>query len=192
MVYYQIITKYNNQGRIFLNKEQRDILNFKLGISFLTGKKLKETPPNPLKFIGDFLPDEKLPHMLSGDTIPVISDTLYSAFIEAGIKDMEVFPVTIYNKNVEWKNYYAINILSVCDVVDMENSIYDLIVPGTPGFYGFRKLIFSEEKLKNATPIFRIIHNTTRMYINENVGKIIQKLAPPEKWGIDVAQIEII
>lgn len=194
--YYELRTDSDNIRPVLLDRDQRNTLNFKLDVSFIRGQAIRGTLPEPLRFSG-LLPDDRPPHFLEGDSIPVISKLLLSALKEAGVDNFEVFPAVVYStkKQKEWDDYFAFNEIGVLDIVNLVQSKYDTIMPGNaviPPFLGFHNVVFSNEKLKNNPKLFRILQNKTMLFVNSQVIDSLTDSSPPEHWGIDAIEIDLV
>jgi hypothetical protein len=194
--YYTLKPDADIPRPVVLDEAQRDILNFELDISFLEGKPLEQTPPAPLRFSGH-LPDIRPPHMLEGDSIPVVSRSFMMALKEAGIDNFELFPAEVHSKKLKktWADYFALNTIGVLDIVDLKKSKYDIIMKGNdfiPPFLGFHHLVFSSKKIKGDPSMFRILQNQTMLFINESVADRLIELSPQEKWGISMEEVTVI
>jgi hypothetical protein len=165
--------------------------------SFKYGRSINASLPNPLVIGLERLEGKNPRHYIEGAGIVIISDRFLKALKKAGVDNFEVFPATLHDMKDgrRWNNYYAFNEIGVLDVALLEKCNYNIICEGTPltaPDYGFTKLVFSAERLKQDYKMFRILQDSASgPYISEDVLNVFKELSPPEKWGLQFTQIEI-
>jgi hypothetical protein len=166
-------------------------------ISFKFGEKMPVPIPNPLEVEIETLKRKITPrHFLSGPGIVVISPLFLKALKAAGVTNYEVFPAVLQFRktNQTWNNYLAFNEIGLLDAALLEECEYTVISEGPHRKYpllSIRKLVLSAKKLKHEPKMFRIVHDPMNLYISEAVFDTLEKMCPPEKWGIIGEGVEI-
>jgi hypothetical protein len=169
--------------------------------SFLYGKEMYGTVPNPLEIELDHLRGGNPRHFIEGASILGISDLLLQAFKKAGVDNYQFFPVVLLdkrNKTRQWDNYYGFNVVGLIDAIAQKQCEYGVLserdeAEGGFPLLAFDKVVLSAAKLKDVPKIFRLVQCPfDQLYISEDVITVLMEMCPPEKWGITLTEVEII
>jgi hypothetical protein len=78
-------------------------------------------PPQTLELNPDY--GERLPDLFD-TTIPLFSDRLLKALVEAGVDNFDAYPMILRRPDTdeEWRNYSAVNFIGSIDAIDREKS----------------------------------------------------------------------
>lgn len=197
--YYRLLDSIKTPWCISLDAEQKEELNYKLRVSFITGHSISQNIPMPLRFTTDSKLINHPPHYLVGDTMIVVSTKFLEALKAADVDNFQVFPAEIHcvEENITFNDYFAINIIGVCDVIDEARSKGTEILPGSgqmSSMIGFDEIVFSAEKLKSEPKLFRIPQDKTMLFIHDDIHESLKRHAPPapERWGIVQRKIDIV
>lgn len=166
-MYYLIETDYFAKPTAYRTSSLTHEFMFKPS-RWITGD-FMEDPTQPLEIEfwqngGDGLAEILL------DSIPLFSRELIEALQEAGVDNLQIFPVIPIAKNGETINqeYFAVNIVGCIRCADMNKSDYtDLTGEGLIAV-NFRKLVIDNEKAKDQY-MFRLAESIASIVIHEKI-----------------------
>jgi hypothetical protein len=159
----------------------------------LAGREIRVPVPNPLEIdLKHLKKDENPRHFIQSARLIIISNLLLKVLKESGVDNFQIFPVVLKDPKTKrtWNNYYAFNELGLLDAALLKECEYDVLDEGDKKLgilplYSFDTVVLSAKKLKKEPKMFRIIHDPgQQLYLSEDVIPLIDKLSPPEKWGI--------
>lgn len=143
------------------NGNVADELAFKRGILY----KGKETLIYNIK-------EDGMPAMFhfAGAFIPVVTEKIKNELFEIERNSIQFVPVKVEKQD---KKYFIINVLEICDCIDMVNSQYiEFNQPPLPK-YSFYKLILEESKIKSH--IIRPKNWTTAFIVSNTIKNALVK-----------------
>ena len=168
---------------------------FPMGVSFMSGVKITESLSDPLIFEVDNPSQDELPHLL-GDTIPIVSDHLLQTLKDCGVDNFQVFPAVLRNPElgVEWKGYWAFNVIGLLAAANLGESEGDTIMEGDPGgvevpLIGFLNVVLDKDKTCDMS-MFRLAESPDIILIHHKIATHIVENRPPNGWGIDLTEVE--
>ena len=106
-------------------------------------------------------------------TIPLMSDRLLQTLYDAGVDNIDAYPMILERPDTgeKWHNYKAINVLGRIDAVDLENSEYEL---SPTGIYEFESIVI-DEKVSGDALCFRLAKGPDLIVIPEKIADTIRK-----------------
>lgn len=155
--------------------------------SFITGSAITQVADTPWVFMTNASTRESLPDF-SGGSIPVMSQRLLSLFAQAGVDNLQKFPILVKSEVNEavWDGYFAVNVLGMIQCADLSKSEYDEICPD---LYDFDVLAIDANQTKGAL-LFRLQESPSRLIMHKSVGKYIMENDPGNTLtGWDVEEI---
>ncbi len=163
--------------------------------SFLNGRWLNLTMEEPLIYEVECSSNEYLGHFFDL-VMPVFSSAMIEQFRLAGIDNFQAYPAVLVNskEKVQWKDYYAVNVLGLIDSVNLEESTRLPLMPGgmddgIPSLDHFTKMVISPSKVKGAL-MFRELRSPEVIIFDDKLVKYLKKNAPPEGWRLKVKKLE--
>jgi hypothetical protein len=164
-------------------------------VSLLAGIPIPVAAPKIFEFEIDCEEGETPKHFIRGHGTLVISDALLNALRMAGVDNFESWPAILRDPstNRTWEKYHAFNEIGLLDAALLKDCEYDVIMGGNeriPPLFGFKKVVFSAEKVMDAK-MFRIPQSPRDLYISHEVMTDLNKLAPPEGWDLQTTDIEV-
>jgi hypothetical protein len=166
-------------------------------LDFVFGKKFKGKVPRPLVFEVNYPTRNDVPHFI-GETIPVFSDSLIKVFRSAGVDNFQTFPALLRNPETgaEWDRFSVFHEFGLIAAADFDKSEYDMIMEGDPEgvstpLAGFHVLVLDKKKTRNVA-MFRLAESPDTLLIHTHVLQHIRKHRPPDGWGFDATDIEVV
>ena len=167
------------------------------GVSFIKGVSITEPLPEPLIFEVDYPKRDDIPHFL-GDTISLFSDHLVKTLRSGGVDNFQVFPAVLRNpsRGLEWTNFWAFNAVGLIEAAALDRSGYDTIMGADSDgvdipLLGFTKLVLSKAKVREAL-MFRLAESPSTLLIHDKINAHIDANDPPDGWGFDATEIEVV
>jgi hypothetical protein len=157
-------------------------------ISFLEGAFISESFTDKLRFTCNYSKKSPPSHMLGG-VIPVMSEELIYAFLQAGVSNLQCFSVILESEidRYIWSNYYAVNVVGLIACADIENSESELLCyrPGEDSvpLYDFVELRVDVSKALGAK-LFRLAESPSILLTDSSVVKFLRKIKTDDQWGI--------
>jgi len=111
------------------------------------------------------------------DSVPLFRDDFLSAIREAGVTNIEDFPVVLRNaeKGLELTNYKAVNILGLVACADMKKSEFTDVTGTGMIAVAFRKLVI-DEKAAQGLYMFRLGQAVASIIVHERVKAHLDKM----------------
>jgi hypothetical protein len=158
-----------------------------LNLSFIRGAVIT-TPVDPsLIFTTNAVAQDSLPDF-SGGSIPVMSQRFLTLLTQAGIDNLQTFPILIKSDidgNI-WDGFFAVNILGLIQCADLSKSDYGEIFHG---LYDFDTLAIDIKKVNGAL-FFRLQESPSMIIMHKSIGKYIMENDPDQSLtGWDVEEI---
>jgi len=168
-----------------------DFINLPSNCSFLSGEWIEITLQQPIYLIVDCLKNEQPQHFL--DTVaPIVSSVFLEALKKSGISNYQSFPVILKNfdLDLEWPNYFIINVLGLIDSADMTKSSFEEIIPGdindgVAEFGEYDNLIIDENKTKGML-MFRDLRSPAEIIFNNIIIDSLRKSSPEGGWRMKI------
>lgn len=162
-------------------------------ISFLTGKRIEQEIPL-LNFKVDFPSGFSLPHLLTGG-ITLVSQKMVHLLKEAGIKNIQTFPVALHNPATgeSWNDYVALNILGLVEAADLESSECTVIMEGDElnlPLLAFQSVSLVRKKL-NDLLLFRMAESPATIIIHRKIVDLLMLNKPEGGWGIVLTEVTV-
>jgi hypothetical protein len=196
-----------------MDSEQKRFLSESM-VNFLKGRLTDKPVPNPLKFTGSvYKPYPERPsHILEGAEAILVSEAFVSILRKVGADNFELFPATVEYPKLKktWTDYYVLNVVGCCDVLNEEKSEITTLwegIPGKTGVHMIHKMVLDTEKLSKCEyKMFRPVHDPLKLIIIQDVITAFIRNLPPEIkgkledfkpvervefWGIDFDEIEV-
>ncbi|MDH5216136.1 MAG: hypothetical protein OEX19_00430 [Gammaproteobacteria bacterium] len=106
--------------------------------------------------------------------LPIISERLYFVLKEAGVDNIDVYPMEICDEEglVLYDDYFAVNIIGKVSAVDIEKSISDEDQADSMISKSFDSLAINEDAA-NGLKLFRLAENVGVVLVNENIKNIL-------------------
>ena len=145
----------------YANGNIADELSFKRGIFY----EEKETLIYNIK-------EDGLPTMFhfAGAFIPVVTEEIKNEIFEIENESIQFVPVKVEKQE---KNFFIINVLEICDCIDMVDSQYiEFNQPPLPK-YSFYKLILDQSKINSH--IIRPQNWSTAFIVSNTIKKVLEK-----------------
>jgi hypothetical protein len=193
-IYHKIQQSINDATRIISNLDLEEDADGNT-ITFLDGTFIDAPMPKLFEFEIKCKKDTAPRHFLEDNGILVISDLFLSALRKAGVDNYQAWPVILREKSTKrtWEKYHAFNEVGLLDAASLKDCKYDVIMDGddlVPPVLGFHKVVFAAKKFMDKK-MFRIPQSTSALYLSDEVMTTLDKLTPPEKWGITTTNIEL-
>ncbi|HWV15057.1 MAG TPA: DUF1629 domain-containing protein [Cellvibrio sp.] len=143
-----------------------------LELSFISGSVITQVADAPWTFMTNASAREFLPDF-SGGSIPVMSQRLLSLLEQAGVDNLQKFPILVKSEvnGTIWDGYFAVNVVGVVQCADLPKSEYDEI---GPDLYDFDVLAIDANRTKGAL-LFRLQESPSRLIMHKSVGKYIME-----------------
>lgn len=157
-----------------------------LHLSFLR-EAFINTPIATMTFTTNASAQDALPDF-AGGSIPVMSKRFLSLLVQAGVDNLQVFPILIKSEidGHVWDNFFAVNIIGLIQCADLAASDYGEIFHG---LYDFDVLAIDIEKTNNAL-FFRLQESPSMIIMHKSIGKYLMENDPePSLTGWDVEEI---
>ncbi len=143
------------------------------------GQPLADAIPEPLVYALDpDYPGQMLP--LYDIAEPLMREDLLGALEQAGVDNLQTYRAVIRDtvKNLEHKNYKAVNIIGVVSCADMDRSERMATTDSTMVDADFRHLVIDEAKTGGAL-MFRLAEAVSAIVVHEKVKKAIEDAGIP-------------
>ncbi len=143
--------------------------------SWISGARFSTTPPDPLILTWDPEHESGVRLPLYGAGMVLMSKPLVGALEEAGIDNLDKYPVVIRSTvgQPDCHDYWAVNIIGVISAVDRANSIIFDEPDGPLISVMFEKLALDESKIKGQL-LFRLAESVGTILVHELIVKHLQ------------------
>ncbi len=154
------------------------------GPPWMTGEVIETEVPNPFVFrLDPHYPGDLMP-MYEG-TILLMRDDLVSALHEAGVDNLQLFPAVVRDeeKNKEYLNYKAVNIVGVISCANMEASErMDADDESEIINVDFDSLVIDESKTGGAL-LFRLAESVGAIVVHRTIRSRVEALRGMTFYG---------
>ncbi len=159
-------------------------------INFLLGTPITEIFERPIIYETSYEAGNQPHHYFDyGTCIPAVSKSFINALIKSGIDNFQAFPAILRNteKKVEWPDYFALNVIGMVNATDLNNSLYNEIMPGNddggmPPLGSFTAIALHAEKLYGLDMFREPIGGN--LIMSERALDMVCKNGPEESLGI--------
>lgn len=168
-IYYELTSE--NPNRMLLG----GIFHPDPAESWSLGRRFKTPPPVPVvaKIKAGFENKELLPLFTTPE---LMSNEFYSAMLEAGVDNLDVYDAVIRSKDgaVEFKGYKAFCVVGLIDAADLERTKFSADNPSRQIDASIEQLALDESKLGGVL-CFRLAEYTGSVFIHEKVKRHLEK-----------------
>jgi hypothetical protein len=171
------------------------------GVFFHRGSIQRFQPQGPLSFtttpVGHPVPaPNRFPPHLEDGAVPAMSERFCKAVCSAGVDNLQVWPAIVRNpvSNRIWKDYYAFNVLGLVDVVNLEASVGTKIMEGetaygeVPAFIDLKTIVLKKGCPQDLNMFREPIGGN--LIVGHRVVDALERMRPPEGWGVVVDELE--
>jgi hypothetical protein len=122
--------------------------------------------------------------------LPVMSTRLHKALIAAGVDNLDVYPVELFDPKSEslYIDYVAFNLIGVIASANLAKSDYQAWDGGNRAL-DFNSLTIDEDKTRSAL-MFRLAEATNGIVVHESIKHFVEAAGidaltflPPENWA---------
>lgn len=162
--------------------------------SFLTGQLLDLKLDVPLVCEVDCKAHEQPCHFI--DYIaPIFSGALLAQLKSAGIDNFQAYPVVLRNseENLEWSDFFAINVVGLIDSADLNRSKFEELMPGdigdgVPELLDFEEMVIDSSKIKGSL-MFRDLRSPDVIVFDARIIDFLKSSRPAEGWRISIQML---
>lgn len=153
-------------------------------IDFMSGNIVNFPEEKELVYTTNAVEGDSLRDFQKG-SFTLMSERFLKLLEDAGVDNVQKIPAKIVSDvdGYVWDNYFGVNVIGVITCADMDNSIYDEIMPG---HYIFDELAIHPEKANGAL-MFRLHEHLPTIVIHRNVGVYIKNQDPDKTligWSV--------
>jgi len=149
-------------------------------LSFTSGDKLTQSPPNPIELTWDPENEDgiKVSYYSAGPGVPMSKD-LVEALQLAGVDNLDTYPLVIHSEtgNPVCHDYLAVNILTAIVTADMDKSEIDEdnMDDDFDGLFdvSFDSIVIDKEKAEGQL-LYRMAESVSTVIIHEKVVNVLK------------------
>lgn len=158
-------------------------------VSFQSADAIAVPINEPIKFEVDNT-SENPPSDFVGFYIPVFSDALAAAFLDAGADNIQTYQAQLVNpKSGEmWEGYKAVNIVGKIACADLVHSEYSVI---TSGLYSFTRLAVDTAKTHDAL-LFRLEEDPSIVLVHMKIAQAMYVDNNPRFQGLAFKPVDYV